>query len=71
MNFFEDFNKLDFEADAKCFQPKLGIKFPARGSNTLDLISTNLQDMAHRLLAEIRKTRKKNSNSDNPEILED
>ena len=33
-----DFNKLDFKRDAKCFQLKPIVKFPTRGSNTLDQI---------------------------------
>ena len=39
-----DFNKLDFKGDAKCFQLKPIVKFPTRGSNTLDQIFTNLQE---------------------------
>ena len=39
-----DFNKLDFKRDAKCFQLKPIVKFPTRGSNTLDQIFTNLQE---------------------------
>ena len=39
-----DFNKLDFKRDAKCFQLKPIVKFPTRGSNTLDQIFTDLQE---------------------------
>ena len=39
-----DFNKLDFKRDAKCFQLKPIVKFPTRGSNTLDQIFTNLEE---------------------------
>ena len=47
-----DFNKLDFKRDAKCFQLKPIVKFPTRGSNTLDQISLTCRNtIVHRLLA--------------------